>query len=783
VSRQFAASSRKNIPQGSDEPTGPIPSIIGIILGGITLYGAYHLFLPAVHSAKQAKDRFKRWRALATSPDYDNLGPREIRLLVVSPGQRADPVTCRLHRANLEDNPEFEALSYVWGTEGNTRTITCSGKPCRVTPNLHDALRNLRFPDRERVLWVDALCINQNSPREKGAQIPLMSSIYGKASQVLIWLGEATELSGDGLPTVRQLNAYLEANIPAYSGSVEARLGMISLRRLLPSVGALNPQQAAWVAALNWPAINALLGHAWFRRVWVYQEFAMASKATVFVGQDSMPLKTLLRPFSHLAQQPLYRQMAPLRPDAHAALIAFGEFILFFDEGTAGRRTRWSLLDLVGIGCLRQATDPRDRIYAFADLARDVGPGDWEVMPDYTASVEEVYRRFVRWCLLRNGNLEVLRFCNQDRTPGRRLPSWVPDWQCSLLMAIHRVGSEASPGSEPWVSWRPDEPDVLQIKGAIIDRIEQVSITRIHLMLLESFENRLGVKMDSSKGSKWYRKWRDAGLVKLANASRPDDWAPSEGLAEVFKEADAARQRFGSAAVPKHEMVNVVWMENCKHIASGGTGRFSPDQLDAFWRTMMSQANSTGRSSKSAFCSYMKILDDVRLGNRTTTRLPHLSPLHDWLASRHTGSAQAAQMRLGAGGRRSNMKQDDEDRLRAEMHNHWGLLVHNRFCSTQHGRFGWVPRAAKPGDVVCVFDGLKVPFVLRRKEREEPAESVFGRLHRYLRAVGGTAEPKSAGDLSQPTRYEVVGQCYIQGSMDGEWDKGGSAQRQVLELC
>jgi hypothetical protein len=812
TSRHFATSSGSDIPKSSGKPE-PEPSskssisdLIALLLVCTALYGGYHLSSPALKSAKQANERFRRWRALASSPDYDALGPNEIRLLVISPGQPSDPVSCRLEKVRLDDNPNFEALSYVWGKDGNTRKITCSGKPCFVTPNLHDALRNFRLPDRERVLWADALCIDQSNPREKGLQIPLMGRIYEKAAQVVIWLGEPTELSGEALPTVRALSEYLEARLWGYSGSSALSTRRYFLHQLLPSAAALTPQQAAEIEKINWPAINALLSYAWFRRVWVYQEFAIASKATVFVGRDSMPLEHLLHPFVEILQQPLMRRMSRLDSTALASVSAFGQFVV--EGGAAGRR--WSsgrkLLDLVADGCNRDATNPRDRIYGFRSLADDVKPGDWEVTPDYTASVEEVYLRFARWCLLRKGDLDILRFCNHDKKPTRRLPSWVPEWQFSILMRATLSGSNASPGSEPWVSWRPDEPSVLQIKGVIVDRIEEISVARVQLMLLDSFEHRTGLKFGSSKAAKYLTRHdaevakHDAKVARTGEDVGSDVTSP-EALAELFAEAAAARQRFGSTStpIPKHEVVNIVWMENCKHIASGGTGKLSGDRLDLFWRTMMSQANSASQSSKAAFVSYMKILDDVRLGKRTTTRLPGLSPLHDWLAERHGSRRPAApaerhgsrrpaapaaqQLRAGVLNRSSSQQHFEDDRLRAEMHNHWGLVANKRFCSTQKSRLGWVPRSARPGDVVCVFDGGEVPFVLRAKKEEESAPSAFERVRRYLPAKARPAEPTTSAEPSPPTRYELVGHCYIQGVMDGEWDDRKRAKRQVLELC
>jgi hypothetical protein len=65
------------------------------------------------------------------------------------------------------------------------------GIPFAVTPNLHVALKHFRHAARRRVLWVDAMCINQNDPDEKSEQVPMMGEIYRRATKVYAWLGEA----------------------------------------------------------------------------------------------------------------------------------------------------------------------------------------------------------------------------------------------------------------------------------------------------------------------------------------------------------------------------------------------------------------------------------------------------------------------------------------------------------------------------------------------------------------------------------------------------------------
>ena len=54
-----------------------------------------------------------------------------------------------------------------------------------------NALTYLRLEEEERVLWIDAICINQQDVREKSSQICIMPYIYTRAKTVIVWLGVA----------------------------------------------------------------------------------------------------------------------------------------------------------------------------------------------------------------------------------------------------------------------------------------------------------------------------------------------------------------------------------------------------------------------------------------------------------------------------------------------------------------------------------------------------------------------------------------------------------------
>ncbi|KAH9208523.1 heterokaryon incompatibility, partial [Leptodontidium sp. 2 PMI_412] len=88
--------------------------------------------------------------------------------------------------ASLEDPQPYEALSYVWGDNGSQKKIFIDGIPFAITPTLHAALENLRLEYDERILWIDALCINQANEHERTNQVSCMGRIYRQAVVVVV---------------------------------------------------------------------------------------------------------------------------------------------------------------------------------------------------------------------------------------------------------------------------------------------------------------------------------------------------------------------------------------------------------------------------------------------------------------------------------------------------------------------------------------------------------------------------------------------------------------------
>jgi hypothetical protein len=91
----------------------------------------------------------------------------DIRLLTLYPYQLHQSIRCNLFIESLAEKPTYEALSYVWGSATTSHVILCNGAELRITQNLHTALLQLCYPDCNRTIWADGICINQENIPER----------------------------------------------------------------------------------------------------------------------------------------------------------------------------------------------------------------------------------------------------------------------------------------------------------------------------------------------------------------------------------------------------------------------------------------------------------------------------------------------------------------------------------------------------------------------------------------------------------------------------------------
>ncbi|KAL8758832.1 MAG: hypothetical protein Q9199_001182 [Rusavskia elegans] len=143
--------------------------------------------------------------------EYDKLEPdrKEIRICTVHPGAFDDPIRCSLRTVSLQDDPEYETLSYAWGEPVFDHELLVDGAVLNVTRNLFNAVRYLRRqylgtvddsswdPEGSGILWADAICINQGDIDERSSQVSLMGEIYSHGIKLHVWIGTAEDIRED----------------------------------------------------------------------------------------------------------------------------------------------------------------------------------------------------------------------------------------------------------------------------------------------------------------------------------------------------------------------------------------------------------------------------------------------------------------------------------------------------------------------------------------------------------------------------------------------------------
>ena len=92
--------------------------------------------------------------------------PSCIRLLSVTRESR-NVVTCSLFAFELEEAPEYKAISYAWGDAAVQRVIIVDGRTVSIRYNLYNAILRLTCETGRGLFWIDALCISQDDLDEK----------------------------------------------------------------------------------------------------------------------------------------------------------------------------------------------------------------------------------------------------------------------------------------------------------------------------------------------------------------------------------------------------------------------------------------------------------------------------------------------------------------------------------------------------------------------------------------------------------------------------------------
>ncbi|KEY70831.1 hypothetical protein S7711_08531 [Stachybotrys chartarum IBT 7711] len=658
-----------------------------------------------------------------------NVDNPSIRLFVLLPDSNQDsPLQGRLQTVSLVSPPAYEALSYAWGHPENTQPVSINGQTVLVTPNLATALRHLRLDNEPRVLWIDALSINQASLTERAHQVTLMAQIYSQCVRDILWLGPVADSENRGrsfqeetlvkglemikniadrnLLTLRFIDEYHRIHDDwdeVYLSSEEYRQALSRAEESGVQAAELeiNPfdtvdqnadtdgngesssaQDHSSRKMLLGPrargALKAVLTSAsvW-KRIWIMQELSRAPRILLVAKRTSLDWDRISgflgdtpyadafhATFSHGYAGPMMRRIF------HNVQIVDHQRRILRDE-TAGPS---KLLDVLARFRTCRATDPRDKIFGLLGLATD----DVDIKVDYRSSTAQVYANVTAALINHMGNLDIIcqgpwhirkdgSYINGDEQL-EELPSWAIDFRTSGSVPLFAQRSIFNAGRATCqVPCRVLDSKALLTRGVVLGSVGPIRQVDYHA---EGSTKLPGDRRD--------------------NASRaPVDWLKRYLGFDVLINPDSEPSYI--------------------------TGERA---FTAFWRTLLADC---GAYPMSRITLERVVEEDALLRNSWLEYIRRYSQEQSETDAEDTQYAQCAPFH--------------EPRL-ANMFMH--LISRWSFSITDNGLYTLITKPTREGDVLACIDGGKVPVVLR------------------------PANPESE------RQYQIITVAYVHGFMDME---------------
>ncbi|KAK8062693.1 Heterokaryon incompatibility protein 6- OR allele [Apiospora hydei] len=478
---------------------------------------------------------------------YSELDPelRQFRLLKLSdPGEDGVIEHLELQTFSLSDAPTFFCLSYVWGDPNQFLAVNCNGGMVPVTQNLFHALRTCfdRYPDSW--LWADGICINQQDFAERGFQVQLMGSIYEKTSKVLAHPGhylygkaESDSESEDNEPameehirgitiedsqcptakepvdpttsttlskTTKSTDSYGIADFhhidtgDAYSSTnVQSAVSIMTFLSRTWTVGNHDktlsdtywdktslPDLETQEGRRTWVNLLNFWSQDWYFRTWVLQEIVLAAKVVVLYRDTAISLDAITEFWSLAGSHGLprvlrigriadmYNRVRHLSPVSSIKALRDRREKGLGIEGKADDTSTPSLLELLCLSRSNLATDPRDKVYGLLGLTDD--DISRSIVPDYSQAntAARLFTDVALKLVLSAFTGDLLHHAGVDKNiPG--LPSWVPDWtkqsRSTLPAHLYRRMGETTPKCSI-LDMEGGKPK-LRVRGVIIAQI------------------------------------------------------------------------------------------------------------------------------------------------------------------------------------------------------------------------------------------------------------------------------------------------------------------------
>ncbi|KLJ12168.1 hypothetical protein EMPG_09596 [Blastomyces silverae] len=363
--------------------------------------------------------------SLSTRRPYNHTALEQsdsIRLAEILPGQSNDNLQLNLQHTTLQNAPAYEALSYEWAGNLGLRPVKCGSQEFRLSANLRAGLKRLRYTNRRRLIWVDAICIDQDNSQERSHQVSLMRDIYRNAQRALIWIGEEKEHTGAAFEI-----------IPALAENWAAQGSQDDKPPSMPPRSTAEPHANQLLDPSNkalWNSIIDVFTRPYFKRTWIIQEIIVSKAASVICGGWMVDWTSFHRAANHIVQDEFRASREP-QPSTLFLIALIRRIERRFEKRDLRLRT------LLRHFRASKALDPRDKVFALLGLmcGNNASPTDRQlkgIKADYTKPVEHVYRETAACIFMEEQNLKLL---TNEYPPNARerqdMPSWVPDWSAN----------------------------------------------------------------------------------------------------------------------------------------------------------------------------------------------------------------------------------------------------------------------------------------------------------------------------------------------------------------
>lgn len=257
-----------------------------------------------------------------------------IRLALLLPSRGEDDNQLRIELqedSHINADGIYTALSYACGDTSPAlrQPVLCEDRKIMIYPTLYSALLKLRHTSETKLIWCDGVCIDQGqepeSLSERSQQVEMMFEIYSHAQRVAIDLGnDLGERHNHFVEVLHQLAAistqlyqsfapytYEYAN---YEENVEEHesLGTLKDNSEVKQKGDISPEDShnikSFVKFLPasvrqrwlWKAFADLLWRPYFRRLWVIQEHALGREVYFLLGRTEIPGPIMARGVNRL---------------------------------------------------------------------------------------------------------------------------------------------------------------------------------------------------------------------------------------------------------------------------------------------------------------------------------------------------------------------------------------------------------------------------------------------------------------------------------------------------